>query len=187
MQQAARGGALHSERREVFGNVGNLHVEAESILLEPAETRIGGGPAIVVFGEAGDGAVVDDFAFGIAPAAVDDLIDGDFIDVAGDDAIYELGGVATGDAIFKERRNVDERSGIADGIVFVLVVHFVNADGVVAGPFAIVKALAECEGSFVEGSSDWHVVSEFLRLLWWRCVVTRAAVLKLMLHRHPYA
>jgi len=70
-----------------------LDVEAERILLEPAETGVGGGPAVFVFAETGDGAVVNDFSFGVAPAAVDDLVHGYFVDVARDDAVDEAGGV----------------------------------------------------------------------------------------------
>ena len=138
----------------MFGNVFHGYVEAESVLLEPAEAGIGGGPAIVVFTETGDGAIVDDLAFGVAPAAVDDLVDGDFIDVARDDPIDEARGVGTGEAIFEERGDINERGGVADGIVLVLVVHLVDADGVIAGPLAVVEAFAESEGAFVESGSD---------------------------------
>ena len=129
---------MQGESGETLGDVFDIDIEAEGVLLEPAEAGIGGGPAIFVFAEAGDGAVVDDFALGIAPAAVDDLADGDFIDVAGDDTVDQLGGVGSGDEVFEERRDVDERGGIADGVVFVLVRHFVDADGVIARPLAIV-------------------------------------------------
>ena len=49
--------------------------------------------------------------------------------------------------VLEERRDVDERRGVADGVVFVLVVRFVRADRVVAGPLAIVEALAQRETS----------------------------------------
>ncbi len=136
-------------------------------MLEPAQAGVGGGPAIIVFAEAGDGAVVDDVALRIAPAAVDDLVDRNFVDVAGDDAVHKFSGVFSGDAIFEERRDVDERGGIANGVVLVLVVHLVNADGVVAGPLAIVEAFAEGEGAFVECGSYWHWGSW---RLWWYAV-----------------
>lgn len=131
-----------------------MHVQAKRVLPEPAEAGIGGGPAVVVFAEPGDGAVVDDLAFGIAPAAVDDLVHGDLVDVAGDDAVDEAGGVAAGDAVFEERGDVNQRGGVANGVVFVFVVGFIDADGVIAGPFAIVEALAEREGAFVKSGSD---------------------------------
>ena len=161
LKEFCRGGTLQSESGDLFGNVFDVDVEGKGVLLKPAEAGVGGGPAIVVFAEAGDGAVVDHFAIWVAPAAVNHLIDGDFVDVARNDAVDEAGGVGTGDAVFEERRNVDERGGIADGVVFVLVVHFVNADGVIAGPFAIVQAFAEGERLFVKGGSDGHEASEF--------------------------
>jgi len=145
---------LQRESRELFRDIFELDVEAERVLLKPAEAGIGGGPAIFIFAEARDGAVVDDFAFGIAPAAVDNLVDGDFVDVAGDDAVEETRSVGSGDAVFVERRNINEGGGIADGVVLVLVVHFVDADGVIAGPLAIVEAFAEGESAFVECGSD---------------------------------
>jgi len=157
MEQSSGSWSLESERGGFLRNVVNVDVEAESILPEPAEAGIGGGPAVVIFAEAGDGAVVNDLAFGIAPAAVDDLIQRNLIDVAGDDAIDEASGVAAGDAIFEERRDVQEGSGVADGVVLVLVVHFVDTDGVIAGPLAIAEAFAEGESAFVKSGSDGHV------------------------------
>ena len=125
-------------------------------MLKPAQAGIRRGPAILVFAEARDGAVVNDFSFRIAPAAIDDLIEGDFVDIACDDAVDELRSVAAGDVIFEERRDVDERDGIADGVVFVLMSHLINADGIVARPFAIAQAFAQRQGAFMKGSSDRH-------------------------------
>ena len=92
---------MQGKRRHVFGNIFDLRVQAESVLLEPAQAWIGRSPTIFIFGEAGDCAIVDDFAFGVAPAAVDDLVDGHFVDVAGDDAIDQFRGVAAGYAVLK--------------------------------------------------------------------------------------
>ena len=143
----------------MLGNVFDVDVEAEGVLLKPAEAGIGGGPAIFIFAEPGDGAVVDDVAFRVAPAAVDNLIDRDLINVPSDDPVDELGGVLAGDAIFEERGNVDERGRVANGVVFVLVRHFIDADGVIAGPLAIAEAFAEGHGAFVKSCSDGHGVS----------------------------
>jgi len=71
-----------------------------------------------------------------------------------DNAIDEAGGVAAGDAVLEEGRDIDQCGGFADGVLLVLVVSFVDANGVVAGPFAVVQALAEGEGSFVKGRAD---------------------------------
>jgi len=62
------------------------------------------------------------------------LIDGHLVDVAGDDAIDEFAGIAAADAVFKKRRDVDQSRGAADGVVLVLVRHFVDAGGVIARP-----------------------------------------------------
>ena len=156
VQQFAASWPLQSESGNLFRNVLDVHVEAKSILLEPAKTGVGGGPAIVVFAEAGDRAVVDDLAFGIAPATIDDLIDGNLIDVAANNAIDETGGIGTSDAILEKRRDIDKGGGVANGVVLVLVRHLVGADGVVAGPFLEVQAVAESESTFVESSSDGH-------------------------------
>ena len=159
VQQFAGGGTLQRESRSFLGNVLNLHIQAKGVLPEPAQAGIGGGPAVVVFAEARDGAVVNDLAVGIAPAAVNDLIDGHLVDVAGDDTIDEFAGVAAVDAVFEERCDVDQSRGVADGVVLVLVRHFVDAGGVIARPLLEVEAFAERESSFVKSGSDGHIPS----------------------------
>src|SRR6202167_6665940 len=122
--------------------------------MEPAHARIGRGPTINIFREARDGAVVDYFAIFIAPAAVNYLSHGDFVDVASDHAVDQLGGVLAGQKIFVERGDVDHRGGVANRVVLVVVVHFVNAHGVIAGPFPIIHAFAKLRGTDVDGCSD---------------------------------
>ena len=78
----------------------------------------------------------------------------DFVDVARDHAIHQLGRILAGDQVLVERRDVDERRGVADGVVLVLVMHLIDADRVVARPFAVVQALAERECSLVKRGSD---------------------------------
>ena len=68
-----------------------------------------------------------------------------------------FGRVFAGDQIFVERCDIDERGGVADGVVLVLMMHLVNADGVVSRPLAVVQALAEGEGSLVKCGSDGQV------------------------------
>ena len=58
-------------------------------------------------------------------------------------AVHQPGGVAPCHPVFEERRDIDQRGGIADGIVLVLVVHLINADRVIARPFPVVQALAQ--------------------------------------------
>jgi hypothetical protein len=43
------------------------------------------------------------------------------------------------------------------------MMHFVNADGVIAGPFAVVEAFAERERFLVKSGSDGHESSELHR------------------------
>jgi hypothetical protein len=74
------------------------------------------------------------------------------------DAIDQFGRVFAGDQVFVERRDVDQRSGVADGVVLVLVMHLVDADRVVAGPLAVVQALAKRKSSFVKCGSYWQLV-----------------------------
>ena len=92
----------------------------------------------------------------VAPGRVDDLSDADLRGVARDDAVDEPRRVGPGDQVLVERRHVDQRGGVADGVVFVLVVRLVRADGVVTRPLAVVEALAERERARVEGGADRH-------------------------------
>src|SRR5438094_3491983 len=124
--------------------------------MEPAQVRLGGGPAIAVFVEARDGAVVNHFALLVAPAAINHLSLGHFVNVARDDAVHQLGSVAPGDQVLVQRRDVNQRRCIADSVVLVLMVHLIHADRVISRPLAIIEALAEREGAFVKGGSDGH-------------------------------
>ena len=145
---------MQCEGRDFLGNVFDLHVQVEAVLAEPAQAGIGRRPAIDILFEPRDGAVVDDLALLVAPTAIDDLSHFDFVDVARDHAIHQLGRVLAGDQVLVERRDVDERRGVADGVVLVLVMHLIDADRVVARPFAVVQALAERECSLVKCGSD---------------------------------
>ena len=160
----AGGRPLQRERRDFLGNVFDLDIHAQGVLAEPAQAGVGGGPAVGVFVEARDGAVVDHLALLVAPAAVDHLAHADLVDVAGDDAVHQLGGVFAGDQVLVERRDVDERGGVADGVVLVLVMHLVDADRVVARPLAVVQAVAERESSLVKCGSDWQRSPSIQRL-----------------------
>src|SRR5262249_16302837 len=104
--------------------------------------------------EAGDGTVVDNFAFGGAPTAVNDLVDGDFVDVPSDKAIHEGRGVPGGDAGLEEGGDIDEGGGVTDGGGLVVWKSFIDANGVVTGPFAVVQALAKGESAFVKRRTD---------------------------------
>ena len=149
---------MQGESGYFFRNIFDLNLESQRVLLKPAQTGVGCSPAIIVFAKARDSAVVNDVAFRVAPAAVDDLIDDNLINVAGDDPVDEFSGVATGDTVFEEGGDINDCGGVADSVVFMLMRHLIDADGVVAGPFFVIQALAKGEGPFVKCSSYWHGV-----------------------------
>ncbi len=146
-EQFARGWPLQSQSGQLLGNVLDLNIHVQAVLPEPAQAGVGSGPAIFVFFQASDGTVVDHVALLVAPAAVNYLADSHLADIAGDHAIHHLGGVLAGDQILVKRRNVDERRSVADGVVLVLVMHFVDADGVISRPLAVIQALAKRKSS----------------------------------------
>ena len=55
---------------------------------------------------------------------------------------FDLAGIAPVDQVFVQRRDINQGTGVTDGIVLMLVVHFVGADRVIARPLAVVKTLA---------------------------------------------
>ena len=132
------------------------HVETDGVLREPAQVRIGGGPAVRVLRQPRHRPVVDHLAVLVAPRRVVDLPDGELRRVARDDAIDEPGRVAAADAVLEERRDVDERRRVADRVVLVLVMRFVRADRVVARPLAEIQAFAQRERALVNGGPDRH-------------------------------
>ena len=147
---------MQGKRRDLLGNVFDLHVHVQAILPEPAQAGIGGGPAIDVFFEAGDGAVVDDLALFVALAAINHLSHFDFVDVAGDYPVHQTSRIFAGDQIFIKWRDIDERSRVANGVVLVLVMNLIHANRVIARPLAVIEAVAKRESSFVKCGSDRH-------------------------------
>ncbi len=155
-QQLRRGRPLERERRRLLRDVLDGHVEAGRVLPEPAQARIRRRPAERLLRQPRDRPVVNHLAVLVAPRRVEDLPDRHLRHVAGDDPIDEPRGVAPVDPVFVERRDVDERRRVADGVVLVLVMPLVRADGVVAGPLAVVEALAQRERALVDGGSYGH-------------------------------
>src|SRR6266568_4378753 len=156
MKQFSGGRPLQRERRGLLRNIFDTYVQRQCVLPEPPQARVRGGPAIFVFPQPRDRSVVDHFPFGVAPTAVNHLIHGHFIDVARNHAIHELCGVAPGHAVFEQRRNIDQRRRIPDGVVLVLVVHLVHADRVIARPLAVVQAFAQRQCSLMKRGSNRH-------------------------------
>src|SRR5581483_9927347 len=104
-EQLRGGRALQCERGDFLGNVFDLHVHVQAVLAEPAQAGIGRRPAVDVLLQTRNGAVVDDLAVFIAPAAVNDLADFDLVDIAGNHAVYQAGRIPSGDHVLVERRN----------------------------------------------------------------------------------
>ena len=136
-----------------------MNVEGNRFLLEPALARVRGSPTIRVLTYTRDGAIVNNLAVLITPAAVNHLAYAHLVNVACDDTINEARGILSGDHVLEQRSDVDQCRGIADRVVLVLVVRFVDADGVIAGPFAVAETVAQTEGSFVKRGSDRHTRS----------------------------
>ena len=148
--------ALQRHRRDLLRHVFDPDVHAARVLPEPAQARIRRRPAERLLRQPRHRPVVDHLAVLVAPRRVEHLADGHLRHVARDQPIDQARRVRSGDHVLEERRDVDQRRGVADGVVLVLVVALVGADGVVARPLAIVQALAERKGAVVEGRSDRH-------------------------------
>jgi hypothetical protein len=102
------------------------------------------------------GAVVDHLAVLVAPRRVVNLSDGKLRDIARDDAIDELCRIAPVHDVFEQRRHVDQRRCVANRVVFVLVMRFVRAHRVIAGPLAKVQRFRQRERPLVDGRANWH-------------------------------
>src|SRR6185437_15977272 len=90
----------------------------------------------------------------VAPAAVDNLAHRHLVDVARNHPVHQAGGVLAAHYVFEQRRDIDQRGRVADGVVLVLVVGFIHADRVVARPLAVVEAVAQGKSALVECGSD---------------------------------
>ena len=159
LQQPARGRPLQCQRGDTVSEMSSIsHVEAGGVLSEPAQAGIGGSPAINIFFQPRHRAIVDHFALLVAPRRVNNLAHRNLAHVARDDAVDQTGRISSGDSVFEERRDIDQRRGVANRVVLVLVMRLVRADRVVAGPLAIVQTLAKWKCSFVKCGSDWHAL-----------------------------
>ncbi len=134
---------LNGQRRQIVADVDHLSVEAIADVLEPAAAGIGRGDAEMVGVQSRHGAVVDDLAVGVAPGGVIDLADFLFGDIAGDDPIDEAGGVGAGDLILEQGGDVDQRRAVADGVIFPVMGHLVDARRQEAGPVSPFITIAD--------------------------------------------
>src|SRR6202035_1437685 len=153
VQQFSRSRPLQRQRRGLLRNIFNRHVQPQRILLKPSQTWVRRRPAILILSQPRDRSVIDHFSFRIAPAAVNHLIHRNLINVSRNHAVHDLRGVPPRHSVLEERRDINQRRRIADGVVFVLVVHLIHTDRVIPRPFAVIQALAQRQRSFVKRSS----------------------------------
>ena len=73
-----------------------------------------------------------------------------------DDAIDETRRIFSGEPVFEQRRDIDQRGRVTNRVVLVFVMRLVRADGVIARPLAIAKTFAEWQCPFVKCGSDGH-------------------------------
>ncbi len=155
-QEPRRGWPLQRQRGDAFRDVFDLHVEPDGVLREPAQARVGRRPAINVFFQPRHRAVVDHFAVLVAPRRVNHLAHRNLSHVARDDAIDQSRCIFSRDSILEQRRDIDQRGGIANGVVLVVVMGLVRADRIVARPFAVVQAFAKPKRSLMKWSANGH-------------------------------
>ncbi len=156
LEDGAAGGALKGEGAQPVGDVLDRDLQPMAVHVDPAQVGLGRRPAVDVFLEARHRAVVDHLAPPVAPVRVGDLAGLHLGDVACHHAIDQPRGVAAADAVLEQRRDVDQRGRVADGVVLALVVDLVAGDGEVAGPVAPAHALAEGGRPRVKAGPDRH-------------------------------
>ena len=145
---------LHGQRGDALAHVLDLDVQSASVHPEPAQRRVGGRPAVALLLEAGDRPVVDHAAVLVAPGRVVDAADAELARVPRDHAVDEPRGVRPGDQVLVERRDVDERRRLPDGVVLDLVGVGVRARREIARPFAPLQLGVEWRGPGIERGSD---------------------------------
>ena len=112
---------------------GSARREPEAVLAEPRHR-----------------AVVEQLTVVVAPARVVDLSDGELLDIAWRDLVEQPCRVRPFDQVLHQRRDVDQRGGVADRPVFAFEAEVVRPDRDVAGPAAPVLWQAQRRGALVE-------------------------------------
>ena len=126
------------------------------VQVEPAKGGVGRSPAELLLADPGDGAVVEHLPILVAPARVDDRIPADLRRVARDDPVDETHGVGSADSVLVQRRHVEDRGGLANGVVLDVMGVGVDARGEVAGPLTPHHLAVERCRSRVKRGPDAH-------------------------------
>ena len=156
LQDVAAQWALYRQRGHAFAHVLDRDVQAARVHPEPAQRRIGGRPAVALLVQPGDRPIVHDKAVFVAPGRVVDAADGELVRVARDHAVDEPRRVRAGDEILVERRDIDERGRLADGVVLDLVGVVIRAGGEIARPFPPLLLAVERRRARIERGSYRH-------------------------------
>ena len=153
------GWALQRKGGDTVRDVADVDLQADGVVLQPAQVGFGGRHAEELLVEASDGAIVDHLAGVIAPGRIEHLADTRLEHVAGDDEVEEPRGIAAPHQVLVERRDVKQRRCRADHVVFALVRQLVGAGDDVACPTPPGMARAERRGALVERRGLQHQLS----------------------------
>ena len=134
LQDLTRAWALEREGSRALRDVLNLHIETRRVQMQPPQRGIGRGHAVRLIAQDRDRTVVDLFALVVTPGRVQHLADLGFADVARDDVIEQPRGVTAGDQVLVQRRDIEQRRGIPNRVVFAIVRELVGARDDVPGP-----------------------------------------------------
>ena len=157
LEDVPRERALERERRGRLGLVDDRDIQSGAVLAEPSKLGIRGRPAIQALVEPVDRAVIDDLAVLVAPGRVVDRPDLELRRVPGDHAVDEPHRIRPRHEVLVERRHVEQRGGLTDGVVLDVVRVGVGARGEVARPLAPLHLAIEWGGPWMERRSDAHV------------------------------
>src|SRR5439155_20496827 len=104
------------------------------VQLQTPDAGIRAPETLRAFAEPADRAVVDLLALHVAPRRVDPPSDHELGDVARDHAVEQPPRVAPGDQILLERRDVDDRGGIANRGVLAIGMRIVGGGDLMSRP-----------------------------------------------------
>src|SRR5213082_3961685 len=123
---------------------------------QPAQIGLGRREAILPLPEPADGAVVDRLALRVAPGRVQHLADLGRADVSRNQPVQQSRRIAAGDLVLVQRRDVEQRRGVAHRGVLALVRPVVGARHGVTRPAAPRRAEHEGRRAHVKGRGFEH-------------------------------